>query len=136
MNDLVHIPCDQEASLNPAYCVIHFAWPIGNAESKLARMKLYLQNYLENIDWILPNNSFDPIGRTYQWNGGKVVFLSNGVLKTSWSLGTWKRWGGFYICEWNNYKHVVRVNQFYLFSIRTRAQSVSYDMDITRGLCN
>jgi hypothetical protein len=44
MSDQVQIPCEQEASMNPKYRVIHFAWPIGNADSKIMRIKQYLQN--------------------------------------------------------------------------------------------
>jgi hypothetical protein len=74
--------------MNPKYSVIHFAWPIGNAESKIQRMKQYLQNYFENLDWIQPSKETTYYGRKYSWNGGFIQFLNHGILKTTWASGT------------------------------------------------
>ena len=94
----------------------HFSWPIGNAVSKLDRMKKHMMHLLSNYGAIFGGNPTELVpAAVYSWGSGTIRFEPAGVLKTTWATGTYK-WLDTHVMEagWAGCNHVLRFDDDYV----------------------
>jgi FkbM family methyltransferase len=112
----------------------HFVWPIGNASHKMGRMKPHVTHILKKFREISGKRSFfetNLVGTSFRWgtNGG-IRFEGNGILITTWAVGTYKWLGeNSMMASWAGYDHFLRFNSEF-----TEYQSVRLgDLEFTKG---
>lgn len=112
MNQHVSLYEDLDAVQNyETSSICHFSYPIGNFGHKYERMKNFVIDILhkELYDQVLP----EILGKSYTWGKGYIKFTVHG-LETTWGQGVYD----ILHAEtrtirvfWNNYYHILRMNQ-------------------------
>lgn len=112
----------------------HFVWPIGDAKHKMGRMKPHVTHILKNFREISGKRNFFQTslsGTSFRWgtNGG-IRFEGNGILVSTWAVGTYKWLGeNSIMASWAGFDHFLRFNSDF-----SEYQSVRLgDLEFTKG---
>jgi len=105
----MEIPTNQETS-----AVCHFSYPIGNSVHKFKRMSVYFRDLLTDADTGTNEGNGGNegiVGKLYIWdNNGWIQFGADGILDTKWGKGTYTILGKKIRAEWNNYHHILSLD--------------------------
>jgi hypothetical protein len=67
------------------------------------------------------------VGNTYKWDRGFITFQDEFTLKTSWGIGTYKKYDDRVIeASCNGYPHIVVFNKTYTEYVSTRRGDLDY----------
>lgn len=95
--------CWPEGDTEPR-AIAHFAMPIGDWKAKLSRMI----EYAEKIS-LGPALQLEGGAAKIRWGDGPCLleFLAEGVLKTHWGQGSWRKRGNLYEVYWSGFSHIL-----------------------------
>lgn len=102
--------------------MVHFVWPIGNTAHKLNRMTEYTKKLLNNYDLLCKSSNQCSIeiilNKKYTWatstSNGKIEFLDNDVLTTTWGNGIYKQLDQYtFNVSWKTYSHIIKMDSMY-----------------------